>query len=192
MFAYCNNNPVSRADSKGEFFNTVCGAFVGGAIAALTCTDKENRGVAFLRGFTTGGIAGAALDISIVTAGTGTAIAIATAGGALAATADYVWEQSNKKEDITLGGVVTNATIGAGLNALFMGAGRVANRHVGNTLASAGKALWDNTVKSVTSRASNFMINKFGSAVLENTVSSVIQGTFGKIYSFVADQIGVY
>ena len=183
---------MSRADSKGEFFNTVCGALVGGVIAAITCSDKENRGDAFLRGFTTGAIAGAALDFSIVTAGTGTAVAIAVAGGALAATADYVWEQTNKNEDITLGGVVTNATIGAALNVLFMGAGRVANRHVGNTLASAGKALWDNTVKSVTSRAGNFMMKKFGATVLENTMSSVIQGSFGKIYSLVADQIGVY
>ena len=46
-FAYCDNNPVSRSDDGGTFFNTVIGAVVGG-IAAY-CSAKviivcpENR-----------------------------------------------------------------------------------------------------------------------------------------------------
>lgn len=32
MFAYCNNNPVHRADKSGEFWNVVIGAAVGAAI----------------------------------------------------------------------------------------------------------------------------------------------------------------
>ena len=35
MFAYCGNNPVSRNDDGGEFWNIVIGAVVGGAIGAI-------------------------------------------------------------------------------------------------------------------------------------------------------------
>ena len=139
MFAYCNNNPISRADSHGAFFNTVCGAIVGGLVALFTHTENEKPEDAFLRGFTTGAIAGAALDVSIVTAGVGAAVAIAAVGGGLAAAVDYGWEQSNKGEEITVEGVVTNAVIGAGMNVLFMGAGRVPDRSVGNSLIEVGK-----------------------------------------------------
>ncbi len=36
MFAYCGNNPVSRADTGGEFWNFVVGAVVGAVIGAVT------------------------------------------------------------------------------------------------------------------------------------------------------------
>lgn len=93
MFVYCGNNPVSRADSEGQFFNTVCGALVGEFLSAFTRQDDETFGEAFLRGTVTGAIAGAALDFSIATAGTGAAVAIAVIGGAAASAIDYGWEQ---------------------------------------------------------------------------------------------------
>ena len=192
MFAYCGNNPVSRADSAGTFFNTVCGAVVGGLLALFTHSDKENPEDAFWRGFTTGAIAGAALDVSIVTAGVGSAIAIAAVGGGIAAAADYAMEQNNKGEDITAAGLVTNATIGAGLNVLFMGAGRTAGREIGNSIVSIGEAIWKNTVDSVTSSAGKLVMSKLGSAIIENTAYSLTQGSFGKLFSIVADGRGVY
>lgn len=36
MFAYCGNNPVSRKDDGGEFWNFVVGAVVGAVVAAVT------------------------------------------------------------------------------------------------------------------------------------------------------------
>ena len=36
MFAYCGNNPVSRNDEGGEFWNIVAGALIGAAISAAT------------------------------------------------------------------------------------------------------------------------------------------------------------
>ena len=36
MFAYCGNNPISREDDAGEFWNFVVGAVVGAAIGAVT------------------------------------------------------------------------------------------------------------------------------------------------------------
>lgn len=36
MFAYCGNNPVSRKDDSGEFWNVVIGAVVGAALSAAS------------------------------------------------------------------------------------------------------------------------------------------------------------
>ena len=36
MFAYCGNNPVSRKDNSGEFWNVVIGAVVGAALSAAS------------------------------------------------------------------------------------------------------------------------------------------------------------
>ena len=36
MFAYCGNNPISRIDTSGNFWNIVVGAVVGAAFGAIT------------------------------------------------------------------------------------------------------------------------------------------------------------
>ena len=36
LFAYCGNNPISRADSNGHFWHIVAGAVVGGLIGAIS------------------------------------------------------------------------------------------------------------------------------------------------------------
>ena len=38
LFAYCDNNPITRADNGGEFWNIVIGAVVGGAISFVSST----------------------------------------------------------------------------------------------------------------------------------------------------------
>ena len=43
MFAYCGNNPVSRADDGGEFWNWVIGAAVGALVGAInTAVEAYN------------------------------------------------------------------------------------------------------------------------------------------------------
>ena len=44
MFAYCGNNPVSRGDEGGEFWNFVIGALVGAAVAAVATAIDEVKG----------------------------------------------------------------------------------------------------------------------------------------------------
>lgn len=36
LYAYCDNNPVMRMDSEGEFWNLAAGAVIGGTISAVT------------------------------------------------------------------------------------------------------------------------------------------------------------
>jgi len=164
----------------------VCGTVVGALLAAVT-RNKENEsfGEAFTRGAVTGFIAGAALDISIATAGVGTAVAIAVGGGSVSAAIDYGWEQHNKGEVTTASGYAINAAIGGSLNLLFMGAGREAANAVGNSIKSIGKAIWDNTIKSVTNKAGKVIGNKVATEGLKNISSSAIQGSFEKMFSIV-------
>ena len=186
MFAYCGNNPISNIDVSGEFFNTICGTIVGGLISAFTRDkNEETFGEAFLRGATTGFIAGAALDVSIATAGTGTAVVIAVSGGAVAAALDYGWEQKNKDEEATISGYITNGIIGGGLNALFMGAGRELSNKVGKTATEVVTAIWENTAKSVTNRAGKVIADKFLNEGLKNFASSTLQAGAGKTFSLV-------
>ena len=69
MYAYCGNNPVSRVDDGGEFWNYVIGAAVGGVVAAVThAVTSENANwksifIAGVAGATSGAIAASGLGM---------------------------------------------------------------------------------------------------------------------------------
>ena len=44
MYAYCGNNPVSREDNGGDFWNVIIGAVVGGAISAISTAISGGSG----------------------------------------------------------------------------------------------------------------------------------------------------
>lgn len=54
MFAYCENEPISRSDPNGKFVNTLLGAAAGGFVAMVTRESGESAGAAFTRGAVTG------------------------------------------------------------------------------------------------------------------------------------------
>ena len=76
------------------------GAVVRAVVAVVSKSDGETVEEALIRGATTGAIAGAALDISIATAGTAAPIAIAALGGFASSALDTAWEAKNKGEDV--------------------------------------------------------------------------------------------
>lgn len=187
MFAYCCNNPVSRVDSEGTFFNTIFGTIVGGITAVVT-RDKEAETwqQALARGAATGFIAGAALDFSIATGGAG-AILIATAGGFIAGAGDSLWEQHNKGNGINVGKAILDGAIGAGMNTLFGAYGRSVKNTVGYTVKEVFSAITENTRRSITtSTAGKFLMSKFLRKTGLSAVESVAQTSFGKLFSLVA------
>jgi hypothetical protein len=186
MFAYCGNNPIIREDRTGTFFNTICGTIVGAVISAATRSDNESLGEALWRGAVTGAIAGAGLDICVATGGVGGLI-IAGALGAGAAVLDTVWESKNNDSELSASQIIVSGAIGCGMNVLFGAAGRVAKRVVGKTAGTVLNAIWDNTVRSVTSNSRKFVLKKFISATVENMAYSTIQGAFSKIYTEVGN-----
>ena len=71
MFAYCQNNPISRTDSSGTSFIAAIavGAIVGGIIGAAAGAIKAARdGQSVAAGALTGGLAGAAIGAVCVAA----------------------------------------------------------------------------------------------------------------------------
>ena len=109
MYAYCGNNPVSRKDDGGEFWNIVIGAVVGGVVSGLVSIATqaiENKsfdninwgsvGVAATSGAISGAFAATGIPVSgqtIINAAIGTASSIAdtyVVKGSSATAADYI------------------------------------------------------------------------------------------------------
>jgi len=127
LFAYCDNNPITRADSDGDFWTyaglIAGGALVGGAICAAISavaqykdTGKINWaivGVNFVSGAISGGVAMTGIGL------TGSIIVNAALGGGT-----YVAEQLIKSEEIdpidttisVVAGAVGGAIGGKGAN----------------------------------------------------------------------------
>ena len=188
MFAYCNNNPVIRIDASGCFFNTICGAIVGAAISVATRKDKESVGDALIRGLVTGAIAGAGLDICVVTGGAA-GLVVAGLFGAGAAIADTAWEAHNNGEKTSAGGIAVSGIVGGGLNLLFGASGRELNNIAGKSIRTVINDLWDNTIRSITNKAGKFAIKKAALETAKNMATSTIQGAFGKIYTLVGSKM---
>ena len=172
LYAYCDNNPIVRKDTGGEFWNTVLGALAGGLIEMAMRGENESAGQAFLRGSVTGAIAGFALDMSIATAGIAPALAFAAGGGAISSMLNTGWKNTNEGKETTLKEFVVSGTAGAIVNTPFAAAGRVAGRAVGTTVKSISKAVLKNSVSQVTTKSGRFLANKAGRNVALGISSS--------------------
>ena len=149
MYAYCGNNPISREDDGGEFWNTVigaaAGAIVGGISAAIMGTDIK---AGIVSGALSGAISGAAVDIAIATGGVGlVALAgVAIASGAGGAASSYVNQRMNGKKhnEVDWDTVAIDGVWGAVGGALSFGAADVggkACKTLAQNIALKGKKL---------------------------------------------------
>ena len=137
LYAYCDNNPITRADDGGECWVLVgaaVGAVIGGAVSAISqyaTTGGINWSVVavnFLSGAISGGLASTGIGL-IASTGIN-----ATLGGAT-----YVAEQVVKGEDVEVGGVLAS-TFAGGLGGAIGGKG--AN-------AKSLSLLWKNASKGI-------------------------------------------
>ena len=76
MFAYCGNNPVSRADHGGQFWNVIIGAVVGAAASAVAQMVTN------------------AIEKRPLTDGLASAVVVGAVGGAIAATGMGMFAQA--------------------------------------------------------------------------------------------------
>ena len=149
LFTYCGNNPITRVDSAGDFWNTiigaVTGAIVGGITAAITGSDI---GAGIVSGAISGAITGAAVDIVIATGGTGLVAfaAVTAAGGFGGAVSSYVNQRMNgtKHENIDVGTIVVDTIWGAVGGVLSYGAadiGSTACKTLSDIFSQSGKEI---------------------------------------------------
>ena len=159
MWAYCGNNPVNRADSQGDFFNTIIGGIVGGIIGGIAASIQ---GKSFWEGATSGAvsgaISGAAVDIGLLAAGAAVAtcgagavligVGIAAVGGALGGVAG-VGVSAAFGNEVTAVDYVAAAAIGGIFNVVSYGIS--AGVSVG---AGSIKELFPSTAKATASSLS--------------------------------------
>ncbi len=106
-FAYCDNDPVSRKDDVGTFFNTIIGGIVGGITAAcsaaLSGESGRNIAAAAAGGAVSGAISGLGIDATIATAGIGS-VALVGGAGALSSLAGDLVESRIRGEKYEFNG----------------------------------------------------------------------------------------
>ena len=149
MFAYCGNNPISRADDGGEFWNIVIGAVVGAIVSAVTTAvdtytstgsiDWEKVGISAAVGAVSGGVAATGL-------GTIAQAAISAGAAAVGSVVTDIYDRSKDPDagNITweeVSGIaaraVGSAAIGFGSSVFGTAAGKI----VSGGLESSGSAM---------------------------------------------------
>ena len=145
MFAYCGNNPVSRADDGGEFWNIVIGAAVGAIVSAvITAIDTYTNtgsidwgkvGISAAVGAVSGGVAATGLGMFAQAA-----ITASTAFVGDVATQRFCENKSWSKINYTKAahnGAVAGCT--SFIGSLLGGITSASHTITGNSLLSAGK-----------------------------------------------------
>ena len=128
MFAYCGNNPVSRADDGGEFWNVVIGAVVGAAASVVTqvvsnVVQKKDWTEGLVSAAVVGAVGGAvvATGLGVVAQAVWTGVA-AAAGDALQQGVDKGFDKIDPVQSVRTG-LVAGATslIGSYAGKKFLG-----------------------------------------------------------------------
>ena len=145
-FAYCDNNPVSRSDDGGQFWNIVAGAVIGGVVsAAISAADSliESKGQsidydAMLHSAISGALAGGV-------AASGVGIVGQRLVGAATSAMDTFYSEVKSGTPAGLVAVKTIAsagmgalTAGPGMNTKEMQSMRTAAKTAKNTLRQSG------------------------------------------------------
>lgn len=162
LFAYCDNNPITRVDGDGEFWNTligtVVGAVVGGVTAAVMGTDIK---AGIVSGAISGAISGAALDIAIATGGAGLVVlgAVTIASGAGGGVSSYVNQRMNgtPREEVDW--------LTVGIDSLFGAVGGAFSFGLADVGGAASK-----TLKQILSQP----LRKIGQQAVEDFVATTI------------------
>ena len=160
-FAYCDNNPVSRSDDGGTFFNTVIGAVVGGLTGALSAAleggSKREVFASAASGAVSGAIAGAGVDFAVATVATGGAAAVvgATAVAALTGAggsiAGDITSNAIQRKPIKITSVnIKAAAVSAVANVASFGIGGFTGKALGDKFNKVKgiKAVWKTVVRS--------------------------------------------
>ena len=121
LYAYCDNNPVMRADTGGEFWHIVIGAVIGAAIGAVSSALSGGDAVDIIVGGFAGAVSGAltASGIGIVGQVVGSAAISMTSnaiGQAKSIAKDSTEESKFDVGDMLFDGVVSAVSAGLGGN----------------------------------------------------------------------------
>ena len=171
MFAYCGNNPVSRNDKDGEFWNIIGGAIVGALVgvasqAISNLIDGNPIGDGLAKAAVTGAVGGA------LTAAFPGANTLISAG--MSAAESVISDVQNGENLPT---ILVNATLSAGFAAATSGSTIFGDKDiVTKSFKAVGNILPGNhpNVKKVAKK----LLKKTGKAVLNEIATGVADGVF--------------
>ena len=143
LFAYCDNNPVNRADDNGEYWHFIVGAVVGGFMGAATAFASGETDLISVLSATIAGAVGGALAAS------GAGRLIQAAGSAvISMTSNVIGQINEAQSDINKRFDVVDM--------LVDGAVGFATGYAGNNGASYGNTAG---IKAVTKRAQKRIVS---------------------------------
>ena len=171
MFAYCGNNPVSRNDKDGEFWNIIGGAIVGALVgvasqAISNLIDGNPIGDGLAKAAVTGAVGGA------LTAAFPGANTLISAG--MSAAESVISDVQNGENLPT---ILVNATLSAGFAAATSGSTIFGDKDiVTKSFKAVGNILPGNhpNVKKVAKK----LLKKTGKSVLNVIATGVADGVF--------------
>ena len=180
LYAYCDNNPVTREDGDGDFWGTIFGAVMGaisGGINAYQEGDNVLAGIGI--GLSTGALSGLFVDLSVATGGVAGLI-IAGAGGAISSFLDDAANNIVNDKEWNGGQIATDAIVSGGMNMLSFGMGLEPGVHTGaKTLKQAFKNAAKNFKMAFANSAGR--ISKYRKYRLRNLAKNIGTDSFGTV-----------
>ena len=179
-FAYCDNNPVTRADSEGEVWHIIIGAAIGcvSSAASSFITGKTDKDFKFSQVLVSAafGAATGALCAAIPAA----SVAISASSAAIESiTTDLIYTS-----DISFGEIVIGATVSAGFGALSGCAegGTAMYKKTGSVLKQISKVKKGN--HPVVKKAAKKTIKSFAKKSFRVAVKETVSNVFHSIISW--------
>lgn len=178
LFAYCGNNPVSRADSNGHFWHLVVGGVIGGIIGAITSAASGGDVVDVLIGAAAGAAGGvlAASGAGVVVQALGSAVLSMTSNAASQINNIIKDKTGNTKFDV--GDMFFDGAVG-----LVCGAWGKNGASYGNTegIKAAGKQLFKRGFFNPQARSYYAKVahNMGGEYVFKSLLKSLGKSTIG-------------
>ena len=186
FFAYCDNNPITRADSEGEVWHIIIGAAIGGISSAASAiiTGKAEKDLKLSQVLVSAafGAATGALCAAFPAAG----VAISASSAAIeSVTTDLIFNR-----DSSLGEIVIGATVSAGLGALSGCAegGSALYKKTGSVLKQITKVTKGN--HPVVKKAAQKIIKSFAKKSLRTAIKETVSNVFHSVISWGASWFG--
>ena len=183
MFAYCGNNPVTRSDETGDFWNIIVGAIVGAVVNAVTTAVevvKEGGWDALTEGKTWAkiGVSAACGAVSGVVAASGVGVGASIAYGAATGAVESVGHQLIDKGTVDSKKLFADTIEGA-IGGLFGGKGAINGNKYMNRQVSR---LIEHSVSDGLEKAVSFgwkMTKNYSKQFILPTAWGIVKSTFG-------------
>ena len=188
LYAYCDNNPVMRADRGGEFWHIVAGAVIGGVVGFVsTAISTAMEGEFNLtKAFVSAGVG--ALSGGLMAAGVpvGAMIAINAGLGAAESVFENVYDVVSGDASHSVGEIISDAFISAGTAALFTYIGGASNGRKMNQMYRASQE----ASKTFVSTGVHPNVRRAAANVVKNYYTQLGREIVSNGYSSVLDAIG--